>query len=101
MGRSARHVLRTLLVSVLADGGVTNGTPVLASAAGTAYRFSQPSGAGNYIAIEHGGVEDRHLVSEGVVRADFLAPDGDLEGCDTGREGGRCRVSRPGIVGRW
>lgn len=30
-------------------------TPVLASAAGTAYRYSQPSGAGNYIAIEHGG----------------------------------------------
>jgi len=35
--------------------GATNGTPVLASAGGTAYRHSQPSGAGNYISIEHGG----------------------------------------------
>ncbi|WP_433006397.1 M23 family metallopeptidase [Kribbella sp. CA-294648] len=35
--------------------GTTNGTPVLASAGGTAYRYSQPSGAGNYIAIDHGG----------------------------------------------
>jgi hypothetical protein len=47
--------VRLALDFVRADGGVTNGTPVLASAAGTAYRFSQPSGAGNYIAVEHGG----------------------------------------------
>ncbi|MBV1854509.1 VCBS repeat domain-containing M23 family metallopeptidase [Catellatospora tritici] len=47
--------VRLALDFVRADGGVTNGTPVIASAAGTAYRFSQPSGAGNYIAIEHGG----------------------------------------------
>ncbi|MBB5868284.1 hypothetical protein F4553_001663 [Allocatelliglobosispora scoriae] len=47
--------VRQALDFVRADGGVTAGTPVVASAAGTAYRFSQPSGAGNYIAIEHGG----------------------------------------------
>ncbi|MEV4417126.1 M23 family metallopeptidase, partial [Catellatospora sp. NPDC049609] len=47
--------VRQALDFVRSDGGVTNGTPVLASAAGTAYRFSQPSGAGDYIAIEHGG----------------------------------------------
>ncbi|WP_425546891.1 FG-GAP-like repeat-containing protein [Catellatospora coxensis] len=47
--------VRQALDFVRADGGVTGGTPVVASAAGTAYRFSQPSGAGNYIAIEHGG----------------------------------------------
>ncbi|MEV8378269.1 M23 family metallopeptidase [Kribbella sp. NPDC056861] len=47
--------VRRALDFVRADGGTTNGTPVLASAGGTAYRFSQPSGAGNYIAIEHGG----------------------------------------------
>ncbi|MEV0461104.1 FG-GAP-like repeat-containing protein [Catellatospora methionotrophica] len=47
--------VRQALDFVRADGGVTGGTPVMASAAGTAYRFSQPSGAGNYIAIEHGG----------------------------------------------
>ncbi len=47
--------VRRALDFVRADGGATGGTPVLASAAGTAYRFSQPSGAGNYIAVEHGG----------------------------------------------
>lgn len=47
--------VRQALDFVRADGGVTGGTPVVASAAGTAYRFSQPSGAGNYIAVEHGG----------------------------------------------
>jgi murein DD-endopeptidase MepM/ murein hydrolase activator NlpD len=47
--------VRRALDFVRSDGGVTNGTPVLASAAGTAHRFSQPSGAGNYIAVEHGG----------------------------------------------
>jgi peptidase M23-like protein len=35
------------------NDGTTNGTPVLASAAGTAHRRSQPSGAGNYIVIDH------------------------------------------------
>lgn len=47
--------VRQALDFVRNDGGTTAGSPVLASAAGTAYRFSQPSGAGNYIAIEHGG----------------------------------------------
>ncbi len=31
------------------------GTPVLASAAGTAYRYYEAGGAGNYIVIDHGG----------------------------------------------
>jgi hypothetical protein len=47
--------VRLALDFVRADGGTTNGTPVLASAAGTATRHSQPSGAGNYIVIDHGG----------------------------------------------
>ncbi|WBQ07694.1 M23 family metallopeptidase [Kribbella sp. CA-293567] len=47
--------VRRALDFVRSDGGTTNGTPVLASAGGTAYRFSQPGGAGNYISIEHGG----------------------------------------------
>ena len=37
------------------DEGVTNGAPVLAAAAGIATRHDQPGGAGQYIAIEHGG----------------------------------------------
>ncbi|MFE5667588.1 M23 family metallopeptidase [Streptomyces niveus] len=47
--------VRRALDFVRADGGTTNGTPALASAAGTATRHSQPSGAGNYISIDHGG----------------------------------------------
>jgi murein DD-endopeptidase MepM/ murein hydrolase activator NlpD len=47
--------VRQALDFVRSDGGTTNGTPVLASAAGTAARRSQPSGAGNYIDINHGG----------------------------------------------
>ncbi|CAM5234551.1 M23 family metallopeptidase [Streptomyces californicus] len=47
--------VRQALDFVRTDGGGTAGSPVLASAAGTAYSYSQPSGAGNYIAIEHGG----------------------------------------------
>jgi hypothetical protein len=47
--------VRLALDFIRNDGGTTNGSPVLASAGGTAYRYSQPSGAGNYIAIEHGG----------------------------------------------
>ncbi|MFI7431842.1 peptidoglycan DD-metalloendopeptidase family protein, partial [Micromonospora sp. NPDC049836] len=47
--------VRQALDFVRADGGVTNGTPQVASAAGVAHRYSQPSGAGNYIAIDHGG----------------------------------------------
>ncbi|MCC3655526.1 M23 family metallopeptidase [Streptomyces sp. S07_1.15] len=47
--------VRRALDFVRSDGGSTAGTPVLASAAGTATRHSQPSGAGNYIVIDHGG----------------------------------------------
>ncbi|WP_250290623.1 peptidoglycan DD-metalloendopeptidase family protein [Streptomyces atroolivaceus] len=47
--------VRRALDFVRSDGGATAGTPVLASAAGTATRYSQPSGAGNYVAIDHGG----------------------------------------------
>jgi triacylglycerol esterase/lipase EstA (alpha/beta hydrolase family) len=46
--------VRQALDFVRNDGGTTAGTPVLASAAGTATRHSQPSGAGNYIVIDHG-----------------------------------------------
>ena len=46
--------VRLALDFVRNDGGTTNGAPVLASAAGTATRHSQPSGAGNYIVIDHG-----------------------------------------------
>lgn len=47
--------VRLALDFIRNDGGVTAGTPVLASAAGTAYRYSEPGGAGNYIVIQHGG----------------------------------------------
>ena len=47
--------VRQALDFVRSDGGTTAGTPVLASASGTATRHSQPSGAGNYIVIDHGG----------------------------------------------
>ncbi|MEU8539546.1 M23 family metallopeptidase [Streptomyces sp. NPDC048717] len=47
--------VRLALDFIRNDGGTTAGTPVLASAAGTAHRYSQPTGAGNYIAIDHGG----------------------------------------------
>ncbi|MGW8766542.1 M23 family metallopeptidase [Streptomyces sp. NPDC055815] len=47
--------VRQALDFVRADGGTTAGTPVLASASGTAHRYSQPTGAGNYIVIDHGG----------------------------------------------
>lgn len=47
--------VRLALDFVRNDGGATSGTPVLASASGTATRHSQPSGAGNYIVINHGG----------------------------------------------
>ncbi|MEU6980296.1 MULTISPECIES: M23 family metallopeptidase [unclassified Streptomyces] len=47
--------VRQALDFVRSDGGTTAGTPVLASASGTAYRYSQPSGAGNYVVVDHGG----------------------------------------------
>lgn len=47
--------VRRALDFVRSDGGNTAGSPVTASAAGTATRHSEPNGAGNYIAIDHGG----------------------------------------------
>ncbi|RLP91429.1 hypothetical protein EAD89_12155 [Micromonospora sp. BL4] len=47
--------VRQALDFVRADGGTTGGTPQVASAAGVARHYSQPSGAGNYIVIDHGG----------------------------------------------
>jgi hypothetical protein len=44
-----------LALDFIRNGGTTAGTPVLASAAGTAYRRVQSGGAGNYIVIDHGG----------------------------------------------
>lgn len=39
----------------ISNGGTTNGAPVLAAAAGIATQHHEPGGAGDYIAIEHGG----------------------------------------------
>ncbi|MFI0797264.1 M23 family metallopeptidase, partial [Micromonospora rubida] len=47
--------VRQALDFVRADGGTTGGTPQVASAAGVARRYAQPSGAGNYVVIDHGG----------------------------------------------
>ncbi|WP_229402335.1 VCBS repeat domain-containing M23 family metallopeptidase [Micromonospora okii] len=47
--------VRQALDFVRADGGVTGGTPQLASADGVARRYAQPSGAGNYVVVDHGG----------------------------------------------
>ncbi len=44
-----------LALDFIRNGGGTAGTPNLASAAGTAYRYYQAGGAGNYIVIDHGG----------------------------------------------
>ncbi|HCT81441.1 MAG TPA: peptidase M23 [Micromonosporaceae bacterium] len=46
--------VRLALDFIRTDGGATAGTPNLASAAGTAYRYYQAGGAGNYIVIDHG-----------------------------------------------
>ncbi|GAA3156960.1 MULTISPECIES: M23 family metallopeptidase [Streptomyces] len=47
--------VRLALDFVRSDGGTTAGTPVLASASGTAYRYYEAGGAGNYVVIDHGG----------------------------------------------
>ncbi|GAA1896900.1 hypothetical protein GCM10009716_03670 [Streptomyces sodiiphilus] len=47
--------VRRALDFIRSDGGTTAGSPVLASAAGTATRHYQAGGAGNYIIIDHGG----------------------------------------------
>lgn len=46
--------VRLALDFIRNDGGATSGAPVLASAAGTAYRYYEAGGAGNYIVIDHG-----------------------------------------------
>lgn len=46
--------VRMALDFIRTDGGETNGSPVLASAAGTAYQRYEDGGAGNYIVIDHG-----------------------------------------------
>lgn len=46
--------VRMALDFVRSDGGATDGAPVLASAAGTAYQRYEGGGAGNYIVIDHG-----------------------------------------------
>jgi len=46
--------VRLALDFVRADGGETNGAPVLASAAGVARRHFEAGGAGNYVVVEHG-----------------------------------------------
>ncbi|MEV6104925.1 M23 family metallopeptidase [Streptomyces sp. NPDC051940] len=47
--------VRLALDFIRSDGGATAGTPVLASASGTAYRYYEAGGAGNYVVIDHGG----------------------------------------------
>ncbi len=44
-----------LALDFIANGGGSNGRPVLASAGGTATRHYQAGGAGNYIVVSHGG----------------------------------------------
>jgi hypothetical protein len=46
--------VRLALDFIRNDGGTTQGSPVLASAAGTATRHWEAGGAGNYIVIDHG-----------------------------------------------
>lgn len=44
-----------LALDFVRTDGTTAGTPVLASASGTAYRYYEANGAGNYVVIDHGG----------------------------------------------
>ncbi|NGN64766.1 M23 family metallopeptidase [Streptomyces sp. A7024] len=44
-----------LALDFIKNGGGTAGQPNLASAAGTAYRYYEANGAGNYVVIDHGG----------------------------------------------
>ncbi|GLW63702.1 hypothetical protein Arub01_19460 [Actinomadura rubrobrunea] len=58
------------------SGGTTAGTPVLASAAGTAYNYYQANGAGNYVVIDHGGGWKTyyfHLASYGVANGTYVS----------------------------
>ncbi|ALC20247.1 peptidoglycan DD-metalloendopeptidase family protein [Streptomyces pristinaespiralis] len=68
--------VRRALDFVRADGGTTAGTPVLASAAGTATRHYQAGGAGNYIVIDHGGGWKTyyfHLAAYSVASGEYVA----------------------------
>ncbi|MQY10178.1 hypothetical protein SRB5_02850 [Streptomyces sp. RB5] len=68
--------VRLALDFVRSDGGATAGTPVLASAAGTAYRYYEAGGAGNYIAIDHGGGWKTyyfHLASYAVANGSYVS----------------------------
>ncbi|GAA2079737.1 M23 family metallopeptidase [Actinomadura alba] len=68
--------VRLALDFVRADGGSTAGTPVLASAPGTAYNYYQAGGAGNYVVIDHGGGWKTyyfHLASFGVGNGSYVA----------------------------
>ncbi len=87
--------VRLALDFVRNDGGTTNGSPVLASAGGTAYRFSQPSGAGNYISVEHGGGWKTyyfHLSSYSVANGQAVS-----QGQEIGRTGSTGNSSGPHI----
>jgi hypothetical protein len=67
--------VRRALDFVRADGGTTAGTPVLASAAGTATRHYQAGGAGNYIVIDHGSGWKTyyfHLAAYSVASGDYV-----------------------------
>lgn len=63
--------VRRALDFVRSDGGTTGGSPVSASAAGTATRHWE-SGAGNYIVINHGGGWQTYYFH----LRDFSVPDG-------------------------
>ncbi|WP_460522755.1 peptidoglycan DD-metalloendopeptidase family protein [Flindersiella endophytica] len=87
--------VRQALDFIRSDGGTTNGTPVLASAAGTAYRFNQPGGAGQYIAVEHGGGWKTyyfHLGSYSVANGQAVA-----QGQQVGTTGATGNVTGPHI----
>jgi len=87
--------VRLALDFVRNDGGTTNGAPVLASAAGTATRHSQPSGAGNYIVIDHGAgwrTYYFHLSSYSVASGTYVA-----QGRQVGTTGSTGNSSGPHI----
>ncbi|MBC6463644.1 M23 family metallopeptidase, partial [Actinomadura sp. HBU206391] len=65
-----------LALDFISSSGSTAGTPVLASAPGTAYNYYQAGGAGNYVAVEHGGGWKTyyfHLASFGVAHGASVA----------------------------
>src|SRR5690606_24023367 len=54
-GRTFSYYHHSNEVRQALDFNAPNGVPVLASAAGTAYRYYEANGAGNYIVVDHGG----------------------------------------------